>query len=126
VSRTVLIVEDDPAIAEVLQLVLEAEGYAADRARDGLEALERLDGKRPDLILLDLMLPRMDGATFAAELERRGLRGGIPILILSALDQADRWAAHLRADGYLAKPFEVATLLDQVDRLMLAGAPAVA
>ena len=119
---SVLIVEDDPSVRDVLQVVLDSEGYEVVLAADGFEALERLDEGLPDLVLLDLMLPRLDGASVVAELERRGLWPGIPIVVLSAATQADRWAARIRADGYIAKPFDIDVLLDEVHRLTLGRA----
>ena len=119
---SVLIVEDDPSVRDVLQVVLDSEGYEVVLAADGFEALDRLDEGLPDLVLLDLMLPRLDGASVVAELERRGLWPGIPIVVLSAATQADRWAAGIRADGFIAKPFDIDVLLDEVHRLTLGRA----
>lgn len=121
-SSTILVVEDDPSVRDVLHLVLDSEGYGVILAADGLEALARLDAGLPDLILLDLMLPRLDGASFLAELERRGLWPGIPVVILSAATGADRWASRVRADGYVAKPFDLTALLDEVGRFAAAEA----
>lgn len=121
-SSTVLVVEDDPSVRDVLHLVLESEGYRVSLAGDGLEALTRLDQELPDLILLDLMLPRLDGDTFLAELERRGLWPGIPVIVLSAAVGADRWATRVRADGYVSKPFDIVALLDEVSRVTTGGA----
>ena len=119
---SVLIVEDDPSVRDVLQVVLDSEGYEVVLAADGFEALDRLDEGLPDLVLLDLMLPRLDGASVVAELERRGLWPGIPIVVLSAATQADRWAARIRADGFIPKPFDIEILLDEVHRLTLGRA----
>ena len=113
----VLIVEDDPAIRHVLQLALEEQGCTVALASDGLEALRQLDRELPDLILLDLMMPRMDGAAFLAELGSRGLRPGIPIIVLSASPGGDRWAAEVGAEGFLPKPFDVPALQEAVARV---------
>ena len=113
----VLIVEDDPAIRHVLQLVLEGQGCTVALASDGLEALRQLDRELPDLILLDLMMPRMDGAAFLAELGSRGLRPGIPIIVLSASPGGDRWSAEVGAEGFLPKPFDVPALQEAVARV---------
>jgi DNA-binding response OmpR family regulator len=116
-SRKVLVVEDEPAIRDLLQLALEQEGYPVALATDGYEALTQLERERPELILLDLMLPHMDGVTFVAELERSGRRAGVPILVLSAASHASSTAAEIRAEGYLPKPFDLVELLDQVRAL---------
>jgi CheY-like chemotaxis protein len=125
-KSAVLIVEDEPAIRELLQVTLEDEGYGVAAASDGLEALAQVDRDLPCLILLDLMLPHMDGATFLAELARRGLWPGIPVIVLSAAAGADSWATEIRAEGYLGKPFDLATVLEAVDRITAAESLALA
>jgi two-component system, chemotaxis family, chemotaxis protein CheY len=117
-SKKVLVVDDDTSLQETLEAILDFEGYEVTVARDGLEALARLDETMPQLILLDLMMPRMDGYAFAEELAQRGLRPRIPILILTADGRADQKAQRVGAEGYLEKPFDVMTLLDKVSRLM--------
>ena len=119
-SKTLLVVDDDPAIRAVLGEALESEGYAVALAADGLEAIHQMNGTCPALILLDIMMPRMDGFAFAEELERRGLRSAIPILVLSAGGRARSAAEQLGAEGYVAKPFQLAQLLDEVSRLAAA------
>jgi two-component system response regulator MprA len=115
--KRVLVVEDEPDTREALELALKAEGYAVDLARDGREAIERIAERQPGVILLDLAMPRMDGLEFAHELERRGLRPGIPIVLVTAVGAADERAREIHAEGYLAKPFELTELLDQIGRL---------
>jgi chemosensory pili system protein ChpA (sensor histidine kinase/response regulator) len=117
VGRTILVVDDDTNIQATLRALLEDEGYEVVVARDGVDALARLEGVQPALILLDLMMPRMDGYTFAAELQRRGLHPGIPIVVLTAGASARQAAARLGAAGYAEKPFSINGLLDTVDRL---------
>lgn len=117
-SGTVLVVDDDPGLQEALEAILQLEGYQVATARDGLDALEQLDNALPSLILLDLMMPRMDGFTFARELERRGLRQQVPIIVLTADGRAQQKAAQVGADGALAKPFDIVALLDEVARLV--------
>jgi two-component system, chemotaxis family, chemotaxis protein CheY len=107
----ILVVDDDPDILDALSEILEAEGYEVDRARHGQEALARIDQRRPDLILLDLMMPVMDGWEFAHALRRREDVGQLPIVILSADRQAGAKARVVGARGFLAKPFELNELL---------------
>jgi two-component system, chemotaxis family, chemotaxis protein CheY len=120
VTKTLLVVDDDPDLRAVLGEALESEGYAVALAADGLEAIRKINGLRPALILLDIMMPRMDGFAFAEELERRGLRSEMPILVLSAGGRAERAAERIGAEGYVAKPFELGQLLDEVSRLAAA------
>jgi CheY-like chemotaxis protein len=108
----VLVVDDDPDILEAICDILEVEHYRVARARNGAEALERVAEERPDAILLDLMMPVMDGVTFAQHL--RGRPGGdVPIVVISADGNPQR-AASVGARAYLAKPFDIETLLAHV------------
>ncbi len=108
----VLVVDDDPDILDAICDILGSEGYDVVRAKHGVEALEQVARQRPDLILLDLMMPVMDGATFARELRTRSL-AGIPIIVISAEGNPAR-AASVHARRYLAKPFDIDVLLSQV------------
>jgi CheY-like chemotaxis protein len=114
----VLVVDDDPDILDAICDILEVERYRVARARNGVEALQRVEEERPAVILLDLMMPVMDGVTFAQALhERPGVRD-VPILVISADGNPQR-AASVGARGYLAKPFDIDTLLGHV--VALAG-----
>ena len=115
--RPILVVDDDAGLREILEMALRGEGYSVLVARDGLEALATIEDERPAVVLLDWMMPRLDGPGFAAELARRGLRGRVPILLLTAANGAEERAAQIRAESVLAKPFELPDLLDEVDRL---------
>ena len=83
-ASTVLVVDDDLGLRETLRALLELEGYEVALAGDGLDALRALEGLSPDAILLDLMMPRMNGEEFVQELSRRGRQAEFPIIILSA------------------------------------------
>jgi CheY-like chemotaxis protein len=109
----VLVVDDDPDILEAICDILEAEGYRVARARHGEEALARVDEQRPDVILLDLMMPVMDGVAFAQALRLRPAFRDVPIVVISADGNPQR-AAAVGASGYLAKPFDIEALLAQV------------
>jgi two-component system, chemotaxis family, chemotaxis protein CheY len=113
-SHTVLVVDDDPDILEALSEILEAEGFEIRRARNGKEALEKLAPDPPQLILLDLMMPVMDGWEFAQRMRQRPEVAGIPIIVLSADRNVGSKATDIGAVGHLAKPFELNDLLDMV------------
>ncbi len=100
----ILVVEDEPQLRALLRLYLERDGYAVVEAGDGAAALAAYDAELPDLVILDLMLPRMQGETVLEELRDRG---SVPVLITSAKrTDADRIAGlRLGADDYLGKPF---------------------
>jgi two-component system, chemotaxis family, chemotaxis protein CheY len=120
----VLVVDDDPDILDAICDILDGEGYRVVRARNGLEALQQLDGERPAIILLDLMMPVMDGLAFAQALRARRLDQEIPIVVISA-DGNPQKAAAVGARGYLAKPFDIDALLAQVSGIAghASGAP---
>jgi two-component system chemotaxis response regulator CheY len=110
----VLVVDDDPDILEALSEILEAEGYAVRKARNGQEALERLNGSPPQLVLLDLMMPVMDGYEFSRRLRASPHGTQIPIVVLSADRNVGARAREIGAVGHLAKPFELNDLLEIV------------
>jgi CheY-like chemotaxis protein len=108
----VLVVDDDPDILDAICDILDAEGYRVSRARHGREALEQVDNELPDVILLDLMMPVMDGVAFSQALRKRP-DGDVPIVVISADGNPQR-ATAVGAVGYLAKPFDIDALLAQV------------
>ncbi|WP_324669157.1 response regulator transcription factor [Geochorda subterranea] len=103
-AATVLVVEDEAQIADVLQAYLEAEGFGVLRASDGEEALELARRERVDLVLLDLMLPKLDGREVCRRIRRDS---DLPIIMLTARDdEVDRVVGlELGADDYITKPF---------------------
>ena len=120
-SETILLVEDDVSIRKALQMNLQLEGYELLCAEDG-EAGRRLsETEELDLIVVDLMLPRLSGLDLIRELRQR--RADLPILVLSAKDQeADKvMALSLGADDYMTKPFGLAELLARVRALLRRG-----
>ncbi len=118
-----MVVDDDPDILEALAEILEVEGFLIRRARNGQEALDRLEPTAPQLILLDLMMPVMDGWEFVRNLRERGVNG-IPIIVLSADRNVGGKARELGAVGHLAKPFELAELLEMVRAALAPAGPA--
>ena len=106
----VLVIDDDVALREILRDCLEAEGYAVDVAVDGRDGLDRLQHRRPRVILLDLMMPVMDGWTFRAEQLARDELARIPVIVLSAAHGARRQAELLGAAAIIEKPFDLDSL----------------
>jgi CheY-like chemotaxis protein len=112
----VLVVEDDPAGRDAIQLSLESDGHEVMLAEDGEAALALAAQSPPDLILLDMRLPVMDGWAFArAYAEQAGPRA--PIVVVTASADAGRAAAEVKAAAFLAKPFDLQDLLDTVARV---------
>ncbi len=129
-NEHLLLVEDDDAIADALRLHLEEAGYRLHREADGHQALAAIDRQRWDLVLLDLMLPGVDGWEVCRHLRAR--HAGVPVIMLSARSaEAHRvLGLELGADDYLAKPFSmlelvarVRALLRRIEQLRAAPAP---
>ena len=115
--RRVLVVEDEDTIGQVVAEALADEGYEVRRARNGREALEILRGWLPQLILLDLMMPVMDGWAFRAAQHRLGGGApGVPVIVLSGAREARARAAELGAVEALTKPFELDQMVEAVGR----------
>jgi two-component system chemotaxis response regulator CheY len=112
-ARRVLVVDDDPDIRALLVSALTDDGYDAEAACDGHEALGVLERWPADVIVLDLMMPVMDGWTFA---ERMHEKWTIPIVVLSAATDLAQHAGRLGADDIVAKPFDLETLLPRIAR----------
>jgi len=117
-SARVLVVEDDEAIADVLRRSLRAEGHEVKSAGDGAEALTAAEQFTPDLVVLDLGLPRLDGIEVLRRLRADG--SDVPVLILTARTETDNRVEGLDtgADDYLPKPFERAELLARIRALL--------
>ena len=110
----ILVVEDEPRILAFVARGLEAEGFAVDAAGDGAEALEQARRSRPDFVVLDLLLPRLDGLTVLRELKRE--RPDLPVLVLSARSDLPTKLRgfELGASDYLAKPFAFDELIARI------------
>jgi CheY-like chemotaxis protein len=113
------VVDDDPVIRASLAETLELAGYQVRQAKDGSEALEAMARWQPDLVLLDMRMPVMDGWTFVRELRERGFAP--KMAVMTAATDASRWAGEVGADAYLAKPFGIADVLRVMDRLCPPG-----
>jgi DNA-binding response OmpR family regulator len=115
-SARILAVDDSPTILEMIKAILEAGGYSVLTASDGAEALERARAEKPDLILLDVMLPKLDGYRVCRLLKFDQNYKHIPIIMLTAKTEEQSMATGLRtgADQYLTKPIEPETLLAAV------------
>jgi CheY-like chemotaxis protein len=113
----VLVIDDDAVIRETLATALGDEGYSVRCAEDGRAGLETLAGWAPDVIVLDLMMPVMDGHAFLAARAALGNADRIPVIILSAAHQIRAQAAGLNAAAVFPKPFDLGALLDTIARL---------
>ncbi len=122
-SRTILLVDDEPDLVQLVSVRLQVAGYHVITASDGQQALDAVKQTRPDLIILDLMLPKVDGYKVCRLLKFDDRYKKIPILVFTARAQDGdiRMATECGADAYLTKPFEAQTLLSKLRDLMSAA-----
>ncbi len=115
----ILVVDDDSHIRELICVILSKEGFSIEEATDGEDALSLLEAERIDLIILDIMMPNMDGWSFCKEI-RRYYSDTLPILMLTAKGETAQKVKgfNLGADDYLVKPFDVAELVARVKVLL--------
>lgn len=121
--KKILVVEDDPVNQMILSDFLAANGYQTVSASSGPEGIERFDRDAPDLLLVDVQLPRKNGFELVREIKSRPTGKATPILLMSAVytdrDQSDRTVQlGALADGYLTKPFDLVVLLQTVRQLL--------
>ncbi|MEO7803402.1 MAG: response regulator [Actinomycetota bacterium] len=116
----ILIADDDPVIIKLLQVNLEMEGYDVTTAHDGQDALEKATALSPDLIVLDIMMPRMDGLTARMEIKKVPHLAETPVIFLSAkAQQGDLRRGHeLGVAEYITKPFDPMDFLSIVDQIL--------
>ena len=114
----VLVVDDDPAIREFVGQALEDEGYEVRLAVNGQDALTTLLEWQANLIVLDLMMPTMDGWTFRDRQREVDSLAGIPVIVMSAARNLVGQTDRLAADAILPKPFDLDTLLTETERLL--------
>lgn len=123
--KKILVVDDEPEIVELVRMRLEAHGYAVITASDGLEALDLARAAHPDLMILDVMLPKLDGFKVCAMLKQDTRYQHIPIVMLTAKTQAndEQTARDCGADAYLRKPFHAEEMLATIGGLFTNSVP---
>lgn len=116
----ILVVDDEYDLVKMISIRLEANNYEVITAKDGIEALERAKNENPRLIILDLMLPKMDGYVVCETLKKDDRYSKIPIIMLTARAQKldKEIGAEVGADYYITKPFEPAELLSKMEELL--------
>lgn len=119
-AHRVLVVEDEDNIAAALEYLMLREGYAHDRVASGAEALSRIRDTRPDLVLLDVMLPEVSGYEICQRIRTDPALATVKVLMMTARGSTieRRKGLELGADGFISKPFELKDLRDEVRRLL--------
>ncbi len=120
--RTVLVVDDDPIIVKLLSMTLTVNNYNVITASNGEEGLREALKKKPDIILLDIMMPVMDGITMLEELRKES---DIPVIIISAFGSPDKVekARRLGIECFLSKPFNYGVVLEMLDVIFMTDGP---
>jgi two-component system sensor histidine kinase/response regulator len=126
--RKILVVDDDPSVRGLVRDVLEVEGYDVALAEDGFAALRRIDATRPDCVVLDVMMPGMDGHAVLSRIRSSDGGANLPVVMLTAAsDDEQAWQAWSGGvDYFLAKPFDPSELLRYLDYLFTDSASPLA
>lgn len=124
-KKRILIVDDDPDLVETVSMMLEARGYAPLPAYGGIEGLEKARGERPDLIVLDVMMPEKDGYAVCNELKKDPAFSDIPIILLTAIGDHITTTTYTLsggmetlADDFFQKPVNIQSLVDRIEQLL--------
>jgi CheY-like chemotaxis protein len=119
-AKTILIVEDEPKNMTLTRDLLKISGYQTIEAVDGVQGVEKAKASKPDLILMDIMMPRMDGYAACREIKADPSTRLIPVVMLTAVgyDLNKKLAKQMGADGYVTKPFNRQQLLDAITPLL--------
>lgn len=117
---TILVVEDNKSQREMIKGLLEGSGLRVAEATDGVEALEQIEGHRPDLIVLDIVMPRMNGYEVCRRIKADPKTQAVPVVMCSSKgEEFDRyWGMKQGADAYIAKPFQPTELVGTVKQLL--------
>lgn len=119
VPITVLVVDDEPGVRDVLRLTLSMEGLEVSTVADGISALDALKESRPDVILLDIMMPRLDGYDVLDRIRQSEHGSRVQVILMSAKSNDDDvWEGWTRgADSYITKPFDIQLVADEIRRV---------
>ena len=120
-GKKVLIVEDERDIVTILSLAIEKEGYEVVEAYDGLDAIDKIEKEHPDLILLDIMMPQLDGNTVNLKLKNNPATAAIPVIVMSGRGGGRDNSVlqqEMQVTAYLEKPFAVSDLIEKIKELL--------
>lgn len=121
--QTVLVVDDEFGVVEVLVAALEDEGYRVVVAANGRHGLEQIDEHRPDIVLVDYMMPLMNGVAMVQQMRAEPRMQSLPVIFMSAVSESVLRESTTAYSAFLRKPFRASTLVDLVKRTLNGGAP---
>lgn len=120
-QKKVLVVDDEPTILKLARVKLEKEGFSVIDARNGAEAIEKAKSEKPDVIIMDIMMPKMNGNEACKNIKEDPETHDIPVLMLTAVGQFEEQLKSLEDSGatdYITKPFDPVELAEQVNRIL--------
>ncbi len=119
-KNTIMVVDDDPDLVTVLTIMLEQSEYNVRHAYNGMQLFSGLEGEKPDLIILDLMMPHMDGFEVLERLKSDQETSSIPVILLTAQDEFENIISGYKkgADYYITKPFTKSQLVNSIDAIL--------
>ena len=124
-GKYILIVDDDPDLVETVSMMLESKGFEVGKAYDGIEGEAAIKKRRPDVLILDVMMPRKNGYQLCKELKSNKWTQEIPVILLTAVGEAVPTTSYSHAEGmaieaedFIPKPVDAATLVEAVERLL--------
>ncbi len=124
-AKYVMIVDDDPDLVETVSMMLESKGFEVGKAYDGVEGEAAIKKRRPDVLILDVMMPRKNGYQLCKELKANKDTQGIPVILLTAVGEAVPTTTYthyegmtVEAEDFIPKPVDAATLVQAVERLL--------
>ena len=117
-SKKILVVEDEPEVVKMIKSRLEANDYSVTSAFDGVEGLKQVGAEKPDLIILDVMMPKMDGFTFLKELKHKFSHQTIPVIVLTAKAEMKDLFEMEGVVDYVIKPYEAKDLLERIQKYL--------
>ncbi|MCL5962323.1 MAG: response regulator, partial [Chloroflexi bacterium] len=112
----IVVADDDPYVLDLVKMILEPEGFSVQSASNGQEALTEIAQQRPDIALLDVMMPVMDGVRCCRELRKNPETSKIPVVVMSAGANLSKTAKEIGANGFIAKPFSIDDLIAILQR----------
>ena len=117
-SKLILLIDDDVDLQQLTKMALKSKGYVVETANNGLEGLSKLETLKPDLIVLDMNMPKLGGLGFYQKICNGQDRPPYPVLVLTARTNLEQLLTQMNIDGFMGKPFEIDELLSKVDAII--------
>lgn len=117
-SKKILLIDDEVDLQQLVKIALNSKGYVVETANNGLEGLNKLESVKPDLIILDMNMPKLGGLGFFQKICNGKDFPPYPVLVLTARTNLEQLLTQMNVDGFMSKPFEIDELLDKVTAII--------